>query len=232
MFLAAAPRRLWSRLESYVPVAAAAVAGGILTFFLGFAIGIPAFFEFAAGQASANNAWMLEHASIPGTGSSAALVPYGLSVLTLFIFVFFTPTGLLSLYLVMTGALRGFSAWFDDPRGDPVLSGIDWAATTLFRKNKREREHLARKKREGPERPDVLRTGEWAGLPGVDYVVLASRRKAEWNAGAIIMTSQDWYRLGAPFDLDTPTGIRTAYPLTRMEAVEVVRRGIRYELPK
>jgi hypothetical protein len=31
----------------------------------------------------------------------------------------------------------------------------------------------------------------WAGLD-VDYVVLASRRKREWEAGAIILTSSDW----------------------------------------
>ena len=232
LVLGAAPRRLWARLESYVPVAAAAVAGGMLTFFIGFAIGIPAFFEFAARQASANNAWMLAQATIPGgAGPSAALVPYGLSVLTLFIFLFFTPTGLLALYLVMTGALRGFSAWFDDPHGDPLLSVIDWAATTLFRKNQLERQQLAREKREGPDAPDLPRTGEWAGLTGVDYVVLAARRKAEWNAGAIVMTGDEWYKLGVPFDLETPSGLRTAYPLTKMETVEVVRRGIQYELP-
>ena len=65
-----------------------------------------------------------------------------------------------------------------------------------------------------------------------DYVVLASRKKAEWTAGAIIMTSTDWYKLGTPFDIDTPAGLRTAYPLTKMDAVEVLRRGIRYELPR
>jgi len=77
----------------------------------------------------------------------------------------------------------------------------------------------------------VLRTGEWADLHGVDYVVLSARRKPEWDAGAVGMTDTDWYRLGVPFDMPTPAGLRTAYPLTKMDAVEVVRRGIRYELP-
>jgi len=89
----------------------------------------------------------------------------------------------------------------------------------------------ARARLEGEERPDMLQTGEWAGVDA-DYVVLASRRKPEWTAGAIILTSSDWYKLGVPFDIETPAGLRTAYPLKKMEAVEVVRRGIEYELPR
>ena len=76
-----------------------------------------------------------------------------------------------------------------------------------------------------------MRTGEWAGVPEFDYVVLAARKKSEWDTGAIILTSSDWYKLGAPFDMETPSGLRTAYPLKKMETVEVVRRGIQYELP-
>ena len=62
--------------------------------------------------------------------------------------------------------------------------------------------------------------------------MLSARRKAEWDPGAIVMTSSDWYRLGAGFDVETPAGLRIAYPLTKMETVEVVRRGIQYELPR
>lgn len=90
---------------------------------------------------------------------------------------------------------------------------------------------MAREKQEGRERPDVLQTGAWAGLD-VDYLVIASRRKPEWDPGAIILTSTDWFRLGVPFDLETPAGMRTAYPLKKMDTVEVVRRGIQYELPR
>ena len=38
--------------------------------------------------------------------------------------------------------------------------------------------------------------------------------------------------LGVPFDIQTPAGLRTAYPLKKMDTVEVVRRGIQYELPR
>ena len=50
--------------------------------------------------------------------------------------------------------------------------------------------------------------------------------------GAIILTSTDWYKLGVPFDIQTPAGLRTAYPLKKMDTVEVVRRGIQHELPR
>lgn len=229
-----APRRVWPTLERWLPLHSAAVVSAIATLLAGFFIGVGGFFAFATRLAAANNDWMLARLAAPPTTGDAAvgLVPYGMSVLTLFIFVFFTPTGLFALYLTASGTLRAISAYVDDPRGDFVLSGLHWAATTLFEKSRQERRQIARQRLEGEETPDVLQTGAWAELPDADYVVLAARRKAEWNAGAIVMTSSDWYKLGEPFDIQTPAGMRTAYPLKKMDAVEVVRRGIQYELPR
>jgi len=229
-----APRGVWPALERQLPLRSAAAASGLVTLLTGFFIGVGGFFTFATQLASANNNWMLAQVAAPATTGDAAvgLVPYGVSVLTLFIFIFFTPTGLFALYLTASGTLRAISAWFDDPSGDFVLSGLQWAATTMFEKNRRERGQIARERLEGADAPDVLQTGAWAGLPDADYVVLAARRKAEWNAGAIVLTSSDWYKLGVPFDIQTPAGLRTAYPLKKMETVEVVRRGIQYELPR
>jgi hypothetical protein len=233
--IGAAPRRMWHRLEPSLPLLATAVPAGILTLLLGFVIGVPGFFAFAERLAFANNDWMLRQLALPaGPGDAAVgMVPYGVSVATLFIFLFFTPTGLVSVYLVASGTLRAMAAYADreDARGDFLLSGIHWAVTTAFARNREERRRLARARLEGAEAPDMLQTGQWAGLDA-DYVVLASRRKPEWDPGAIILTSTDWYRLGAAVDIQTPAGLRTAYPLTRMETVEVVRRGIQYELPR
>ena len=228
-----APRRWWPALERHLPLRRAAAVSGLATMTAGFFIGVGGFFTFATRLAGANNDWMLARLAAPAASSDAAvgLVPYGMSALTLFIFLFFTPTGLLALYLGSTGLLRAVSAYFDDPHGDPVLTALDRAAVTLFEKNRRERRQIARERLEGADAVDVLRTGEWAGLPDTDYVVLAARHKTEWTAGAIVMTSDDWYKLGVPFDLHTPAGLRTAYPLKKMESVEVVRRGIRYDLP-
>ena len=155
-----------------------------------------------------------------------------LAALTVIEFIFLTPLGLLATYLVVSGTGRVMAAWADDPHGDFVLTAIDWAAVSTLAKRRRDRERLARERREGPLARDVLETGAWAGLEGVDYVVLSSRRKPEWDPGAIVLTGEDWYRLGVPFDVETPSGLRTAYPLTKMETVEVVRRGIQYELPR
>ncbi len=229
-----APRRFWTTLEIHLPLRSAAVVSGLVTLLTGVFLGVGGFLAFGGQLAGANNDWMLRQFTVAPARDNAVigLVPYGMSVVTLFIFLFFTPTGLLALYLMTSGTLRAISAWLDDPMGDPALTSIHWAVTTLFEKNRRERRQIARERLEGANAPDVLRTGEWAGLPGVDYVVLAARKKAEWDAGAIILTSSDWYRLGVPFDLQTPDGLRTAYPLKKMDTVEVVRRGIQYELPR
>jgi hypothetical protein len=230
---AAAPRRLWPHLEPPLPLRSAAPVSGLLTAALGFALSVGGFFEYAARAASERNAALLRLVA-EGRGYAAdqlSLANYGASSVVLFEFLFFTPLGLFAMYLSVSGSLRGFSAWFDDPSGDFILSGLDWAAATVFTRNREERKRIARERREGPETPDRLFTGEWAGVDA-DYVVVASRRKQEWEPGAIIMTSTDWYRLGVPFDLQTPAGTRTAYPLKKLDAVEVVRRGIQYELPR
>jgi hypothetical protein len=228
------PTRYWPWLERHLPLRRAAAASGVATLLAGFFYGFGGFMTFATALASANNDWMLRKLARPPSANDAAagLVPYGVSVVTLFIYLFVTPRGLFSTYVVASGALRAISAYLDDPHGDPILTGIDGAVTTLYRKNREERRTIARERREGAATPDVLQTGAWAGLPDIDYVVLASRRKPEWDPGAIILTSTDWYRLGVAFDIQTSAGLRTAYPLKKMDTVEVVRRGIEYELPR
>ena len=233
LVLGAAPRRVWHRLEPPLPLSRTASAAGVLTIVLGFVLGVPGYFAFADQLAAANNAWMLRQLSAAPGPNDASIVPYGISVLTLFIFVFLTPTGLLAFYLVTSGTIRAVAAFTDaeDARGDFVLSAVHRVWTTLWATLRQTRARIARERLGGDERPDLLQTGEWASVDA-DYVVLASRRKPEWTAGAIILTSTDWYKVGFPFDIDTPAGLRTAYPLTKMETVEVVRRGIRYELPR
>lgn len=225
----AAPRRVWPLLERHLPITATAAPASALTMLAGFFAGVGGFFDFATRTAGANNAWMLRTLASGGP-DNAAFVPYGMSVVTLFIFLFFTPLGWLSTYLTTSGFLRAVSAWLDDPRGDPLLSIVDGAAVKFVERRRQQSARDARERREGPAAPDVLVTGHALGL-SADYVVLASRRKAEWIAGATILTSEQWYRLGEPYDLVTPAGLRTAYPLTKFDTLEAVRRGIEYELP-
>ena len=227
----AAPRRIWPSLERHVPVARAAVAGGILTWAGGMFLGVDGFLKFAAALASANNDWMLTTIGSNGPHADAApLVPYGISALTFFIFLTGTPAGLLSSYLAISGAFRGVSATLDDPRGDPIISIVDGAAVRFLERRRRRTQREARERREGAAGRDVLVTGASLGV-SADVVVLASRRKMEWTAGATIITRDQWYRLGEPYDVETPFGLRTAYPLTKFDSLEVVRRGIEYALP-
>lgn len=229
----AAPRRLWHRLEPQLPLAAAAVHAGLFTFALGFVIGVPGFFAYAEGAADSNNAWMLRSINLVDAKdvNDVTTGPVAISILTPFAFLCLTPLGLLTTYFITTGALRAVSAMVDDPRGDPILSAAHWGATPLTAQIKRDARRHARERLEGPEVPDRLVTGESAGLTA-DYVVIASRRKTEWEAGAIILTSTDWYRVGTPIEAEMENGLRTLYPLTKLDAVEVVRRGIQYELPR
>lgn len=225
------PRRHWSRLEPPLPISRAAFLSGIATLSAGFAVGVPGFFAYAAALSSENNRWMLDQFGRPGGASdAAALVPYAVSPLSLLLYLFFTGRGLFSTYLVVSGTVRAAAAWFDDAQGDWILTAADWSASKAFTANAANRSRVARERREGREAPDVLKTGRWAGIEA-DYVLLSSRRKSEWGAGAIIMSDDDWYRLGTAFDIETPAGLRTAYPLTKLEAIEVLRRGIVYQLP-
>ncbi len=174
------PKRVWRRLEPPLPLISAAVPTGLLTMALGFVIGVPGFFAYAGGLAAANNDWLLRRAALPPGPNDAAngMVPYGVSIATLFLFLFFTPAGLAAMYLVTSGTIRAIAAFTDreDARGDFLLSWMHWAVTTLFATNRAERQRLARERLEGAAAPDVLQTGAWAGVDS-DYVVLAARRK-------------------------------------------------------
>jgi hypothetical protein len=232
------PKRLWRQLEPPLPIVRSAGASGIVTLVTGFFLAVGGFLSFATRSADLHNDWMLRNISIgcPGPSCSdhayrVALVPYGVSAVTLFAFLFFTPLGLFSMYLVLSGLIRALSAFVGDPRGDFLLSGAHWAAATSAASFRARRAQAAREELEGVEVPDVLGTGEWAGL-AADYVVIASRRKSEdWAAGAIILSKSGWYRLGNPLESDIDGHLRTLYPLTKLDVPEVVRRGIAYELP-
>jgi hypothetical protein len=226
------PRRIWPELQVHVPVAPAPAA--FLAFFLGFAIGIPGFLDYAAGAGEAVSSAMLETGSREVAGSrpsGATTVVFRASVFSLFAFVLFTPTGLLSGYLVTSGLARLLGVAAGDPFGDPILTGLD-AGWRAARESRGRRGMIAeREALEGPEVADVLVRGREAGAPTADYVVVASRLKPGWEPGATVMTGDGWFRLGEPFDRRFPGGLRRLYPLSRTAPTEVVRRGVEYTMP-
>ena len=100
------PKRHWDAIN--LPIQNVALVSALLTFFGGAALGITGFFEYMA--------FVLAQRQF-------TLPPFMLAV---FIgYVLFTPRGLFSLYLLLSGLVRMISGWFDQPEGDPLLTLID-----------------------------------------------------------------------------------------------------------
>ncbi|MEX2270680.1 MAG: hypothetical protein WD690_04385 [Vicinamibacterales bacterium] len=141
-------------------------------------------------------------------------------------------TGLLAFYLLASGLMRVAGVIADDVRGDPVLTVIDDAILTRRSRKLADRSAQARRQREGPEVPDRLVKGAAVARPDAELVLLASRVKESWDAGSYLVSANGVaHRIGEPFDVDTPAGVRRAYPLTRLTSLEAIRHAVPYELP-
>jgi hypothetical protein len=232
-----APRRYWRTLDVHVPVTSAALLSAIATFFVASAIGIPSFLEHAQASAGTAVDTMLQATGwkpMPAAGATVAKsqiiwVAGSMSLLT---WAFTTSAGVASVYLGITGWIRIVAWYVDDAWGDPLLTIADGVARRVWSRNRRQRATIAREKREGAEVPDVLMTATDAGVADADLVVIASRRKPEWDAGAIVVTDEKWFKLGASIEQQMPGGWRTLYPLTELHENEVLRRAVRYTLPQ
>ena len=237
MFAAVLPRRWWPPMETHLPVRQAATMSGIATFVLAIAIGLPAFLDSAQANASdavdmmlAATGWRTSRGAGPAS-VAAAQASWLSGFSSVFLFAFFTPTGILATYLVFTGGLRAISPAFDDARGDPLLTTIDALALRWRGRRDRRRATEARHRLEGEEVADRVMNGPAAGIPGAEIVVVTSRRKPDWVEGAFVITQEKWYRIGPPVERHTPNGLRTLYPLNVVGEMEVLRKGIRYDLP-
>ena len=158
------------------------------------------------------------------------VAPLAVAALTPIAFML-TPPGLLATYLALSGFARVAGWVTDEPFGDPVLTGLDSAGRRVAENTGSARRRRERERAEGVEVRDRLYPAAWAGVRDADYVVVASRRKAEWNAGTFVVTSDKWYVCGTPFDIQLPEGLRTIYPLKEHTTLDVMRRGVPYELP-
>ena len=230
------PQRYWESLD-LLPVRQASHASGLLTTTGGLYLGGRGLIAYLNRAADASISATFDIAARQSRGESPAGVDVTtwdlqrLSVFSFVAFVLVTPLGLFATYLVLSGLLRAVSGVFDQPIGDPLATGLDALVRRVTGRRRARRAAAARLRAEGPEVPDRLRTGGWAGLEGVDYVVVASRRKPGWTRGTFVITSDRWYTLGEPFDMKLPQGLRTIYPLTEQRVADVLRRGVPYELP-
>jgi len=230
------PSRYWEFLDR-LPVRLMALPSALATSVVGLVLGGRGFFAYARLAADAASNLTLEAATRQAGGGAlgeapiTTLAPQMLSIASVVAFTLFTPLGWLATYLTLSGVFRVAAVVTDHATGDPLLTGLDELARSLGQRTRLSTARRRRAREEGREVADRLFTGEGVGLTGVDYAVVASRRKPDWTAGTIVMTSEGWYRLGEPFDARLPYGLRTVYPLTRLDTAEVLRKAVRYELP-
>lgn len=206
------PKRYWDDVD--LPIENVALFSALLSFVGGAVLGITGYFEFMA--------YLL---------SQRLWTPPPMMIYAYLSYVFFTPRGLFSLYLVVAGFFRA-AAWFvGGPHGDPLLTLLDSTWRRLLNKHHETRVRNERLELERIDEPDRRYDGEWAGLKGVDFVIVSARRKSGWTKGTYVITTDGWYVLGEPFDRPMPNGLRTVYPLMVHNSLEVLRKGVQYELP-
>jgi hypothetical protein len=222
---------MWRALPQWVLVERAAFVSGLLTVLAGAAIGIPGFLEHAGANISFVNETIVREAQRTPTVDYNRGMVMGFSGLSIFTFLFLTPTGLLTMYLLVTGTVRAAGAWFDDPVGDPILTGVDVALAGGHARHREDRMRRERAALEGPEVPDRVVSPAAAGLPGCDLVIVASRVKPGWEPGATVFTTEAAYRIGQPVEKTIAGRLRTLYPLSEHKDFEAIRKSVHYDLP-
>jgi hypothetical protein len=225
------PHRVWHRLPWWLPVGTASFPAGILTLLAGMAVGIPGFLAHAGANVSMANQGVLDAAMRdPTIGYDRGMVS-GFGALSIFTFLLLTPAGWLTLYLVGSGGVRAGAAWFDDPVGDPILTGLDHLLCGQRERRTARSEQRTRAALEGPETRDRVLSGATAGIPGCDLVIVTARRKTGWERGVVVYTADACYRIGDPVERTIAGNLRTLYPLTEHTDFEAVRKSVNYELP-
>lgn len=217
------PRRVWGRLD--LPMEAAALVSALVVMIGGGILAVHFYLEFARQIASMVADSML--AAIEG-GPSAGPMPAAITLVAFLV----TPGGIVTGYLFFSGLLRFAAALTDEPVGDPLLTLGDRLWQAAAGRRRRDRARAARERLEGPAVPDVLLTGKDGGAPEAEFVVVSARVKEGWEKGVFVVTSEAWYRIGAPFDRRVAGGLRRFYPISEVKDLEVIRRSVHYELPR
>jgi hypothetical protein len=228
------PKRHWQSID--LPVANVTAASSMLTLLIGIVVGIRGYYSFLLILRRSGAASILEIAKLQVSGklpetAEVSAIPSALYATAPIAFVLFTPLGLFAAYLVLSGFARSVASYTGEPFGDPILTGIDTLARRLFTTRQQRSVRVQRARLEKVDEPDRRYDGEWAGLPDVEFVIVAARRKPGWTKGTWVITDDGWFVLGEPFDRPMPNGLRTVYPLKAQTTLEPVRKSVPYQLP-
>lgn len=228
------PRRYWQSFD--LPVAGVAPLSGFLILITGFVIGLRGYFAYLERLRSVAGLSILEISKLQVAGKLPETVevsgaPGAVYMTAPIAFALFSPLGLFATYLVASSIFRIASSYIDEAHGDPLLTVADAIGRRMLGSHHQHSERVSREQLEGALEPDRRYDGEWAGLTGVDFVIVSARRKPGWDKGTWVITDDGWFVLGEPFDRPMPNGLRTVYPLTAQATLEVMRRSIQYELP-
>jgi hypothetical protein len=123
------------------------------------------------------------------------------------------------------------AAWFDDPMGDPILTGIDEILRRQLAGMRGQYASATRALLEGAEIRDRVISSAKAGIPGCDFVIVSSRRKPGWERGVAVYTAAGCYRIGEPVERTIAGKLRTLYPLTEHADFEAIRKSVQYDMP-
>lgn len=223
------PRRYWGRFEPALPVSQMAFAAGLLTFFAGAALGISGFLDHLVETASLNNdAYMAAAIRWPDETLPRS---FTLSILSVFTFALLTPQGWMSTYLTSSGVVRAAGPYFDDPRGDLILTAVDSGVRRVASATAQRAEIDNRHLLEGPAVPDRIGHPRQFGLPPADVAIVSSRLKAGWDPGVVVITDRGPFRILRVDDRMVGGKLRRIYSLHSHADLEVFRRTVTYELP-
>jgi hypothetical protein len=209
------------------------VLAAIVTLLAGVVIGEVGFLRFARQVASDNNDLMLEIASRQASGPEiTAGAPVALSMFSAITFAIATPRGWFASYLVLTGFVRSIAAAAGERRADPIVALGAWLIARRRARRAAMRETAAHDALAGPEVADRVVAPGRVGMEGADFVIVASRPKPEWTPGTVLDCGDRWLSVGRAEQRSLAVGLRTLYPLSQLPEAAIMRRVLRYQMPR
>ncbi len=88
-----------------------------------------------------------------------------------------------------------------------------------------------RERAEGPPVPDRVMQARRLACWDADFVVVAGRRKKDWNAGTVVCVGSHGLRVAELYDIHCEGRLRTCYPLKLIRDGQIDRCRVFYKWP-